>query len=254
METMKIELSDFGNLFQSEPAKLTDQELLSLDFILHRAWSSMREGHWIHFGEESWGFEDLIDLHAAVRDEMSQRAFQHTIADELDEQTQRFQGSSENEADADTSKGVRQAFGSYGGKRFLAHRIASYITHHRTYVEPFAGGAAVLFAKDPSPKEVLNDRDPEIAFMYRFIRDHTPEDRQALAKRTWEIDKDTHEKLKEMKPESDRDRFYKAFYLTRSSYGKQRGGSFNPANAGVRIDERLQADVRGRIAVLPSTQ
>jgi site-specific DNA-adenine methylase len=26
------------------------------------------------------------------------------------------------------------------------------------------------------------------------------------------------------------------FYLTRSSYGKQRGGSFNPANAGVRID------------------
>ncbi len=231
METTKIELSDFAHLFQTEPAKLTDQELLSLDFILHRAWNSMREGHWVHFGEVSWGYEDIITLHALVRQEMSDRKFQHTLADELDEQVP-----PEEDNDEEAEKGVRQAFGSYGGKRFLAHRIASYITHHRTYVEPFAGGAAVLFAKDPSPKEVLNDRDSEIAFMYRFIRDHTLEDRQALAKRNWEIDKDTHERLKEMNPESDRDRFYKAFYLTRSSYGKQRGGSFNPANAGVRID------------------
>ncbi|MBI2069442.1 MAG: DNA adenine methylase [Elusimicrobia bacterium] len=149
----------------------------------------------------------------------------------------------------DVDKGVRQAFGSYGGKRFLAHRIASYIPHHRTYVEPFAGGAAVLYAKDPSPQEVLNDRDPEIAFMHRFIRNHSAEDRAALARRDWVIRKETHERLKEMKPDSDRDRFYKSFYLTRSSYGKQRGGSFNPANAGVRIDfpaniERAQARLK----------
>ncbi|MBI4369619.1 MAG: DNA adenine methylase, partial [Elusimicrobia bacterium] len=149
----------------------------------------------------------------------------------------------------DMDKGVRQAFGSYGGKRFLAHKIASYIPHHRTYVEPFAGGAAVLYAKDPSPQEVLNDRDAEIAFMHRFIRDHSAEDRVALAKREWTIRKETHERLKEMKPDSDRDRFYKSFYLTRSSYGKQRGGSFNPANAGVRIDfpaniERAQARLK----------
>ncbi|HOX21954.1 MAG TPA: DNA adenine methylase [Elusimicrobiales bacterium] len=149
----------------------------------------------------------------------------------------------------DINKGVRQAFGSYGGKRFLAHKIASYIPHHRTYVEPFAGGAAVLYAKDPSPQEVLNDRDAEIAFMHKFIRDHAPEDRKALAKREWTILRGTHERLKAMKPETDRDRFYKAFYLTRSSYGKMRGGSFNPANEGVKIDfektiERAQARLR----------
>ena len=88
--------------------------------------------------------------------------------------------STENKADerpaiqeVNVEKGVRQAFGSYGGKRALAHKIAAYIPYHKTYVEPFAGGAAVLFAKDPSPQEILNDRDSEIAFMYRFIRDHT---------------------------------------------------------------------------------
>ncbi len=138
--------------------------------------------------------------------------------------------------ESDLEKGVRQAFGSYGGKRALAHKIAAYIPYHKTYVEPFAGGAAVLFAKDPSPQEIINDRDSEIAFMYRFIRDHTKEDRAALAKRNWEINKETHERLKKMKPVTEMDRFYKAYYLTRSSYGKMRGGSFNPANAGVIID------------------
>lgn len=385
METAKINLADFGSLFRSDASKLSDQELLSMDFILHRAWAMKRSGHRVFENGKDWDYPELLELHADVRREMSRRAFHHAIQDELDAQTQpllrsipdgepedplaacdrppvflfrgvvtqvepaQFPDSSDfrigldfqnmkaasdlirsvqgklrlevgaayssevradlgdvvevecggltfarrpdgtlavmasklrimgvpsrgqpmtvgeaakaaraagafREADAaqiteEILKGVRQAFGSYGGKRFLAHKIASYIPHHRTYVEPFAGGAAVLYAKDPSPQEVLNDRDPEIAFMHRFIRDHSPEDRAALAKREWTIRKETHERLKEMNPESDRDRFYKAFYLTRSSYGKMRGGSFNPANAGVRIDfpaniERAQARLK----------
>ncbi|MBI4370291.1 MAG: DNA adenine methylase [Elusimicrobia bacterium] len=90
MEIYKIELSDFGNLFRMDPAKLSDQELLSLDFILHRAWKHKRDGGQVRFGNKSWSFEDLINLHALVRKEMSRRAFQHTIKDELDDQTQPF--------------------------------------------------------------------------------------------------------------------------------------------------------------------
>jgi len=133
-------------------------------------------------------------------------------------------------------KGIRQAFGSYGGKRFFAHRIASYIPHHRTYVEPFAGGAAVFFAKDPSPKEVLNDYDPEIAFMYKFIRDHTIEDRNALLKRDWTMRREIFDRLKNLEPQNDRERFYKAFYLTRASYGKKRGESYDVSHEGRKID------------------
>jgi len=381
METVKINLADFGSLFRSDPAKLSDQELLSLDFILHRAWEMKRSGHKVFENGKDWDYPELLELHAAARRELSSRAFHHAINDELEAQTQPLlrsvtdgepedplaafdrppafviravvtrvdegrvpdtadiyfgldfqnmkatelvrsvQGrlfleaglveSSEAKSDAgdivevecdgmalskradgttaisvsasrissvagrgkpmtvgeaakaartagalyegdaaeELLKGVRAAFGSYGGKRALAHKIVSYIPYHKLYVEPFAGGAAVLYAKDPSPQEALNDRDPEIAFMHRFIRDHSPEDRAALAKREWTIRKETHERLKELKPESDRDRFYKSFYLTRSSYGKMRGGSFNPANAGVRIDfpaniERAQARLK----------
>lgn len=251
MDTLKIDLADFGALFHSDPAKLPDQELLSLDFILHRAWAMLAAGHQVFDADSLWNAGDLLALHVAVQLEMSSRGFQHAIQDALEEQTLVALTDDATEAGAEdgVAKGVRQAFGSYGGKRALAHKIAAYIPHHRTYVEPFAGGAAVLYAKDPSPQEVLNDRDPEIAFMHRFIRDHSPEDRAALAKREWAIKRDTHERLKKLEPDSDRDRFYKSFYLTRSSYGKMRGGSFNPANEGVKIDfpaniERAQARLR----------
>lgn len=262
IQISKINLAEFGNLFQLDPEELTDQELLSMDFILHRSWKFLEDGHRVFFNATDWDAEDLIELHRTVLIEMRKRAFSHVMNDQLTERSDRpepdepeseksgeveIEGDKEksNEdivieelmvSDDETEKGVRQAFGSYGGKRALAHKIASYITYHKTYVEPFAGGAAVLFAKDPSPQEVLNDRDTEIAFMYRFIRDHTPEDRSSLAKRNWVIKKETHERLKKSKPVTDLDRFYKSYYLTRSSYGKQRGGSFNPANEGVEID------------------
>jgi hypothetical protein len=49
-----------------------------------------------------------------------------------------------------------------GGKRRVAKQIAAVIAPHRTYIEPFAGGAQVFFQKPPSDVEVLNDLDGEI--------------------------------------------------------------------------------------------
>ena len=180
METLiKLDLADFGNIFRRSPADLDDQELLALDFILHRAWQVKREGGLVNLGDKSYSFEELIARHALAKKEMSERAFRHPVSDELDAKTAPLLSRGEDE----TEKGVRQAFGSYAGKKGLAGRICSHIPYHRTYVEPFAGGGAVFWRKDPSPREVLNDRDAEIPFMYRFIRNHTAEDRRALAQR-----------------------------------------------------------------------
>lgn len=42
---------------------------------------------------------------------------------------------------------------------------------HTCYCEPFAGGAALLFAKPPSPVEILNDLDQGVVGFFRVLRD-----------------------------------------------------------------------------------
>lgn len=63
----------------------------------------------------------------------------------------------------------------YGGKARLADRIAQLLPAHRIYVEPFAGSAAVLFAKAPATHEVINDVDGNVATFFRALRDQPDE-------------------------------------------------------------------------------
>jgi DNA adenine methylase len=45
----------------------------------------------------------------------------------------------------------------WGGKKTMARHILPLIPEHRTYVEPFFGGGAIFFAKEPSHVEIIND-------------------------------------------------------------------------------------------------
>jgi DNA adenine methylase len=59
----------------------------------------------------------------------------------------------------------------HGGKRYLAARILDLMPPHLHYVEPFAGGLAVLLAKDPEGvSEVVNDLDGQLTNFWRVIR------------------------------------------------------------------------------------
>jgi DNA adenine methylase len=62
-----------------------------------------------------------------------------------------------------------------GGKNRLAKRIIEIFPKHKTYVEPFCGGAQVLFHKDPSTVEVLNDLDGELVNLFRVCQLHHEE-------------------------------------------------------------------------------
>ncbi len=59
----------------------------------------------------------------------------------------------------------------YGGKQKLATKIISSIPNHTLYCEPFLGGAAVFFAKQPSEIEVLNDVNKQLINFYKIVRD-----------------------------------------------------------------------------------
>ena len=58
----------------------------------------------------------------------------------------------------------------YGGKQYMARLIVSLIPKHKAYIEPFAGGAAIFFAKQPSEIEVLNDTNREVINFYQVAK------------------------------------------------------------------------------------
>lgn len=64
-----------------------------------------------------------------------------------------------------------------GGKTRLAHHLLPLIeaTPHTCYVEAFAGGAAMLFARQPAKVEVLNDTHGELVRLYRVVANHLDE-------------------------------------------------------------------------------
>jgi DNA adenine methylase len=62
----------------------------------------------------------------------------------------------------------------YGGKQQLASRILGMIPEHRIYCEPFCGGAAIFFAKEPSKVEVINDTNGEIINFYEVLKRDFP--------------------------------------------------------------------------------
>lgn len=57
-----------------------------------------------------------------------------------------------------------------GGQTRDAQRLARTIPAHSTYVEPFAGGLSVFFAKRPSDREVIADADPWLIDFYQQVR------------------------------------------------------------------------------------
>lgn len=58
----------------------------------------------------------------------------------------------------------------YGGKQKLAAKILKLIPEHQLYCEPFIGGAAVFFAKEPSAVEVINDTNKELINFYDVVK------------------------------------------------------------------------------------
>lgn len=76
---------------------------------------------------------------------------------------------------------LRTPISYYGWKQKLAKRIVSVIPPHVLYCEPFIGGAAVFFAKEPSTVEVINDTNKELINFYRVAKD----DFVSLEKEIW---------------------------------------------------------------------
>lgn len=61
----------------------------------------------------------------------------------------------------------------FGGKRTMAPLIVRELGKHTQYFEPFCGSMAVLFAKEPSQKETVNDLHGDLINLARCLQSQT---------------------------------------------------------------------------------
>ncbi|WP_275098054.1 DNA adenine methylase [Sedimenticola hydrogenitrophicus] len=106
-----------------------------------------------------------------------------------------------------------------GGKRRLAKHILPHINGHQTYVEPFAGGAAIFFMKEPSKVEVINDINSDLVTLYRVVKYHLDE---LIRHFRWAlVSREEFLLAKRVDPETltDIQRAARFFFLQKSAFG-----------------------------------
>ncbi len=112
---------------------------------------------------------------------------------------------------------INSPFRYAGGKYYARSLIKEHIPPHEQYVEPFAGGASIFFAKDKVKRNWLNDADPLLMNCYEVIRDRPEELIEALDGE--EAKKEKHHYYKEeFEPENDLEEALRWYYLNRTSY------------------------------------
>jgi DNA adenine methylase len=59
-----------------------------------------------------------------------------------------------------------------GSKWRMADWIIDHMPDHHTYLEPYFGSGALLFKKQPSPIETVNDLDSDIYNLFKIVREN----------------------------------------------------------------------------------
>lgn len=121
----------------------------------------------------------------------------------------------------------------FGGKTRLVKRITEKTPPHDCYVEVFAGSGTVLFLKEPSRTEVLNDFDRELVTFYRVIKHHPLEFHRQFELIL--VSRDEFTRLQQVCPETltDVQRAVRYFYLQKNSFGgKVTGQTFGTSTTG----------------------
>lgn len=115
------------------------------------------------------------------------------------------------------SQAINSPFRYAGGKFYARKLIIEHIPEHNYYIEPFAGGASIFFAKEKTLNNWLNDIDKNLINCLIIIRDKPHELINRL--RGEKATKERHDYFKnKFKPKDKVDKAMRWFYLNRTSY------------------------------------
>lgn len=138
----------------------------------------------------------------------------------------------------------------YGGKYELAQKLIPFIPKHHSYIEVFAGGAGVFWAKGISDMEVLNDLDSGLVNFYRVIRDPVKFEqfRHLVELRPYSREEFNYCKRTWRDCDDDIDRAARWFVVARQSFNAVFGGSWKRETK--RSARGMCAEVSGYLSVV----
>ncbi len=70
---------------------------------------------------------------------------------------------------------INSPFRYAGGKFYARKLILEHLKPHSFYIEPFAGGGSIFFAKPKANRNWLNDMDSELVNCYQMIKEYPNE-------------------------------------------------------------------------------
>jgi len=111
-------------------------------------------------------------------------------------------------------------FGWVGGKTKLAKEIIKLMPPHELYVEVFGGALAVLYAKERSKREVVNDINGDLINLHKIIK--TRPETLSMYLNTMLISREIFEGIKkgEINPRNDIERAAFFYYVLLNSFNK----------------------------------
>jgi DNA adenine methylase len=136
---------------------------------------------------------------------------------------------------------MNSAFAWPGGKRALLPTLLKLLPEHSLYVEVFCGSAKLLFAKEPSRREVINDLNGDVTNFFRVVKHRAAELAERLELEC--IHAGRFRELRAADPECEVDRALRFVYLTWYSFSAK-GEHFASSNAKPGKNRRSLASVR----------
>lgn len=118
-----------------------------------------------------------------------------------------------------------------GGKSRLSKIVLSLLPEHKQYCEVFAGAAWILFRKEQSKYEAINDKDGDLVTFYRVLQNHLEEFlrqfKWCLSSREWFEDWNDQIKGRGL---TDIQRAARYYYIQRNCFGgRVKGRTWGPA-------------------------
>ena len=106
-----------------------------------------------------------------------------------------------------------------GGKSQLTDKIIPLMPEHHCYCEVFAGAAWLLFRKQPSKVEIINDINSDLVTLYRVVQNHLEEFIRYLKWLLVARDEFDRFMMQEVSTLTDIQRAVRFYYIAKTGYG-----------------------------------